>query len=466
MSFRFIDRQNDLKFLEKKYSERGFQFIILHGRRRVGKTELIKEFIGNKKNGYHVSDTSPEKVLLEKLFTDISYQLEGKKLLFAGLDAFFEYIYEFSKNERVIIILDEFQYIMESIPSFNSILQKFIDERFRHSDLYLILCGSEIRIMQSLFGIKNPLYGRRTGQWKVKPFRFSSLWEFFPGSNPLKLLKIYSLTGGMPLYLNLYEEELDFTDNIDSMMLDQASKLSEEPLNLLRQEFREVSRYFGILQAIAQGKNRIVEISNYIGVEARTLPKYIINLLETDLIEKNIPVGIKVEKNKLSRYRIKDNLINFWFRFIKPHQDQIQLGNKDPILQYIIENYNKYMGYIFENVVKQLVEELNVRKLLPVQLLKVGVWWKKGVEFDLIGISVSEDEILCIEIKYGENINGPEELAILKDKLNGTLWKNKTTHLGIVSRGFEKIEVGCITFDELYQSLFDNTKPKFNISEI
>lgn len=461
MQFRFIDRKKDLEYLNMRYQGESFQFIIIHGRRRVGKTALIKEFISDKKGLYYMADSATEKTLLDRLYAGISFQLEGRRLKFNDLDAFFDYIYEQTLKDRYVLILDEFQYLMEVIPSFTSILQRFIDQKLNQTKLFLIICGSEIRIMQSLFGVQNPLHGRRTGQWKVKPFRFSILTQFFPGNDIQNLIEIYSFMGGIPMYLNQYDTKINLDENMKKTMLEKGSLLEEEPIHLLRQEFREIPRYFGILLAISQGKNRIVEISNSIGVEARTLPKYLTNLIETDLIEKFTPLGVNISTNKLSRYRIKDNLINFWFRFISPNQDLLQLGNVKSVIKHINLNYHDYMGSIFENIVKQLIEDLNVKELLPINLLTIGTWWKKGVEFDLIGLSIPGEEIICVEIKYGDNINGKSIIKELDNKLNATLWKDKKKYIAVVARGFSEKCEGCISINTLWLSYLNDNRLEF-----
>ena len=193
-------------------------------------------------------------------------------------------------------------------------------------------------MMEELFAYHNPLHGRRTGQWKIEPFSIPAIVEFFPDLPIQEIVKIQSVFGSVPAYLSYFNPTSTLLENISSTMLSEGHPLFEEPLFLLRQEFREVARYFSILKAVASGETRLVNISNKTGIDARTLPKYLSNLISTNLLLKEIPVGLKKATSKYVHYRIADQYMRFWFRFINPHVSLLKIDGKKAVLDKIADN--------------------------------------------------------------------------------------------------------------------------------
>lgn len=457
MQIRFINRHSELRFLNERYQGNNFEFIILHGRRRVGKSYLLQKFIKGKKSVYLQADQSSQKDQLEYLYAETTRQLSNISQIFRSLDDYFEYLTNF-QDDRLIIVFDEFQYLVQSIEGITSIIQRWVDTRWKNTKLFIILCGSEIRMMEELFAYHNPLHGRRTGQWKIEPFFIPAIVEFFPDLPVQEIVKVQSVFGSIPAYLSYYDPTFTLLENISSTMLSEGQPLFEEPLFLLRQEFREVARYFSILKAVASGETRLVNISNKTGIDARTLPKYLSNLISTNLLMREVPVGLKKTTSKYVHYRIADPYMRFWFRFINPYVSMLKIDGKKAVVDKIAENLDNFMGTGFENFLIELIRLMNVQELLPDLYTEIGRWWKKGVEIDIVGISKSS--ILCIEIKYGDKIDGKRELNKLQNKIDLTLFRNQKVYTIVVARGYTVSCKNCFTLDELWKRYRDSEELK------
>lgn len=457
MQIRFVDRKKELEFLHRMYTTPGFQFIIIHGRRRVGKTVLLEEFCSDKRHIYLKAEQIEKKLLLERFYRETTQQLEETEFLFTSDEAYFKYIAKKAASERLVYILDEFQYYNEIDPHILTLLQRMIDKEWKNTQLLLILCGSELRMMEELFGVQNPLHGRRTGQWKVQPFNLAEITEFLPNQTIINLIQIKAIYGGIPAYLARYEPKKDIWQNIEETIVTRGQFLSEEPLYLLRQEFREIQRYWAIIEAIAQNKNRVVYIANHTGIEARTLTKYLNNLLATELIKKIYPIGPKKAKKTDIRYKIADAYVQFWFKFISPLKSHVELGNTEIVLANIKDKWSDYMGEQFEHAVQEIIELSNTKYLLPFLIMEIGAWWEKEEEIDIIG--KNKEKLLLVECKWGEKINGQQELRKLRKKVTTLGWHEKNSiWMAIIARGFQNEEKGCITVDKLWQNYTKEVK--------
>ncbi len=454
MQFRFINRRRELEFLQQKYEENRFQFIILHGRRRVGKSVLLREFVRSKRYVYVQVDETAAKTQLEHLYTETTRQLLGTPMTFRGLDEYFAFVEEHA-IEPLVLVLDEYQYLVKSVEGINSIIQRWIDTRWMETKLFLVLCGSEIRMMQELFAYNNPLHGRRTGQWKVEPFDLEASSELLSGIPIEDVVDVVSVFGSMPAYLSYYDTSIDLYENILRTVLSQGHPLFEEPLHLLRQEFREVSRYYSIVASIAEGKTRLNHIADATGIEARTLTKYLQNLIATDLIRKERPIGSKEGQNRFVQYKVSDQFLRFWMRFVSPNRSLLQMDGQEIVLSRIRQDLSTFMGEGFEMVCREVVNRLNAMSAWGHPYPEVGRWWGKNVEFDLV--LKDRDRAIFFEFKYGKKVDGKRVLHRLKNNVLQSKFSDLSGHLVVIAREFSRRTVGCMTFSELWKVLRERT---------
>ena len=405
----FIGRERELEFLEERIKSHRFEMIPIYGRRRVGKTRLIEEFTKGKKAIFYTADQFGEISNLSNLSMAITDTIifEHAHSIFPSFQKAFEAVADYAKAnpEPIIFIMDEYPYLEQANEGISSVLQRTIDKRYLElSNLMLILTGSQTSFMeQQVLGYKSPLYGRRTGQIKLRPLIFTEARQFLPAICYEDFLTIYGITGGIPLYLSLMSDSLSLEENIKKNLLTQNTLLYEEPRNLLLQELRTPNRYNDILVAIAGGATKFNIIADQTGIDSGTLTKYIKTLIELDIVEKRMPIP-KLSKEK-GIYYIKDGLFHFWYRYVPRYKNFLESGRLNNIWRRIEEDLVQFTSLIFEDFCRNWILFNS-----PVLIKEVGGWWgnnplvknTKAVseEVDVIGIGLEKEELVVGECKW------------------------------------------------------------------
>ncbi|HBA70004.1 MAG TPA: ATPase, partial [Lachnospiraceae bacterium] len=349
----FIGRERELASLNKLYISDKFEFAVIYGRRRVGKTALINQFISGKKAIYFMGIESNEKQNLENFSRNIMEFGIGiqAETAFISFQAALEYVFKLAEKERLILAIDEYPYVARSSKSLASTLQFLIDKNRDRSKLLLILCGSSMSYMEDhVLAYKAPLYGRQTSQMKILPFDFADTCRCFKNFSGEDKAMIYGMMGGTPQYLLQMNECLSIEDNIKNIFLNPTSSLFEEPENLLKQEVREPALYNAIITAIATGASRMAEISTKVGENTSVCAIYLKNLMALGLVRKETPYGEKVSRKSI--YAIDDNMFRFWYRFVLENNSLIARGAADLVYQRIAPQLDHYMGKVFEEICK------------------------------------------------------------------------------------------------------------------
>ena len=442
----FIGREKELNALEKLYISNKFEFVVIYGRRRVGKTALINKFLDDKKAIYFMGVESNTKQNLENFSKSIIEYDSGieTETSFLSFQAALEYVFKLSQKERLILTIDEFPYVARSSKSLSSTLQLLIDKYKDSSKLMLILCGSSISYMEDhVLAYKAPLYGRRTAQMKIMPFDFEETCHYFKKfSNEEKAL-IYGIVGGTPQYLMQMDDTLSVEDNIKNTFLNPISFLYEEPINLLKQEVREPAIYTAIITAIAKGASRMSEISNQINENTNVCSAYIKTLMNLGIIQKETPYGEKASHKAI--YSIEDNMFRFWYRFVLENNSIIARGATDLVYKRIEPKLSDYMGKIFEDICKQYLWKQLLTNKCPVEFTSLGRWWgndpieKCQTEIDIMG-EQDKNTALFAECKWtNEKVNQSVLETLVK---RSKLFSYKYIHLYLFSKsGFTQ---GCI----------------------
>ena len=421
---RFINRENELKTLEKEYSKKGASFVVIYGRRRVGKTTLIEQFIKNKPSIYFLADLQNEKLQLERFKNVIAESLNDeilKSIEINDWETIFKYIFEKEHKKKLVIVVDEFQYLAKVNKSVPSIFQSIWDKFLKNKNVMLILSGSLISLMYDIaLNYSSPLYGRRTSQIKLQPMNFFDFKKFFKTKNNDKLLQFYGVIGGVPKYIEFFNEKKDIFSNIRENILDRNSFLYEEPKFILKDEIREPITYFSILQVISQGEHKIGKIASKLGIETKNLTSFIEKLIDLEIIKRDVPITEKnPAKSKKGLYFIKDNFFNFWFRYVFPYQSFLETERYDFVLNKIKLELDYYISYVFEDISRDFLFH---KAELPFIIQKIGRWWDKEIEIDIV--ATGEEEILFGECKYWNRPVGIDVLYELKDKAKHVNWKN------------------------------------------
>ena len=414
----FVDREKELKLLEKLWKGKDFALVIVYGRRRVGKTRLLVEFAQGKKHVYYVAVESPFEVLCKEFSEGVKRFLG---LPFSGdIINVVDGITDVTK-EKILVVIDEFQYVVSADPTFVSRLQRLIDLKLTNKKLMVVLCGSAVSFFEKrLLGYKSPLFGRREAALKIKPLKFIQIKDFFQNYGLEDLITVYGIVGGTPAYL----EKLDPTKNVKEniyMIITPGSYLYDEALNILRQEVREPRTYFSILATIAEGKNSPSEIASAAHVDPRTISKYINLLEELDILERRKPLG----HSKPVKLYFKDNYFRFWFTYIYKLRSLLESGFIEEAYTHILDGLNQYLSKIFEDLIIELVPSLYRTGTIKSKPIQVGRWWHKDLEIDTI-VRDPGKSTTFIEVKWQE-LSVSEAKKILK-KL-----ETKTVKTGLTS---------------------------------
>ena len=403
---KFVDRFQELETLENEYNSNSSSFVVLYGRRRIGKTELLNEFSRDKKCIRFLATEESEKMNREAFSSIVSEYTSNSLIKKASLswEELFDFIIDYNTDDKKLIIIDEFQYIGKSNPSFISVLQKIWDTKLKNNNVMLVLCGSLINMMYSqTLSYDSPLYGRRTKQIRLKQIPFKYYKEFIDSTDEKFLIEAYSVTGGVPKYIEMFESNDDIYTAIRSSILNSQSYLYEEPEFLLKNEVQEVGSYYSIIKTIASGCEQLSDISNALEIKATNLPKYLKVLIDLDIIERVVPITEdKPEKSKMGLYKIKDNYIRFWFKFVYPYKSYIESEHIDFVLDKIKEGFIKnHVAYVYEDICKnQYLPELIIKNAFGFTPTKIGKWWdRKDTEIDIVATDNSNN-IIFGECKY------------------------------------------------------------------
>lgn len=402
----FIGREKELADLNEMYEQDKFQLFVLYGRRRVGKTTLLNEFCKNKPTIFYSAEQSNDKRNLEK-FSEQVFTFYHETLLesFSSWENALSYINNRQSDKRLLLVFDEFPYLVRKNKALLSTLQHLIDHTLQFGKLFIVLCGSYMGFMEKeVLGAKSPIFGRRTGQLHMKPFDYQTSVQFMEGYDEEDKIRLYGAFGGTPLYLQQIQKENSFEENIKNSFLRATAYLYEEPLLLLRQEVQEPGIYSAIIEAIAGGATKANEIATKIGEEQAKCIKYINTLCELGILYKETPFGEKSSTRK-TIYGISDFMFRFWYRYVFSNRTLLETGAQETVWKRRIEpDYSNYMGLVFEKICKDYLYRKNSCGELPILFTSIGRWWgtdqteRKQIEIDLI--ASDENNYIVCECKW------------------------------------------------------------------
>ncbi len=390
---KFIGRKRELQFLEERFASKKGELIFLYGRRRVGKTETLKEFCKNKKSVFHTFTQIEDKMQLKAFSESVASVLDNNKYFssFETWEKAFSSVVDYPENEngKRLLIIDEFPYAVMENNSIASILQKEWDTFLKDENIMIILCGSSMSFIEKeILSQKNPLYGRATGIYKMKEMNFYDSIGFLEGYTNKEKLIAYSICGGIPYYLEQFNSFLSLKETIIAAILRKGSILYSEPEFLLRSEMREPGRYNTIILSIASGRTKFSEIQNDTAIEKGKLSVYLKNLIDLGLIERELPLSAtRGERPNPQRgiYRIKNSFFRFWYAFVFPNMTLLEFGDTEAVYTKLIEpNLEYFASSVFENVCIEYLKRKNMSQELPFMFTEIGRWWDKTTEIDCI----------------------------------------------------------------------------------
>lgn len=435
----FIGRIEELKFLNDRYKSNNAELIVLYGRRRIGKTELIKEFCKDKKHIFYLCNEYPNNIQLNNF---------SKKILsfnqniivndsFSDWERAFNYLGEIHSEEKLIVVIDEFPYMVKGNKSIPSILQGIWDHNLSNKNIMIILSGSSMSFFENeILGYKNPLYGRSTAIYKLEPLNYDEAIKFFPNYSNEEKLIAYSILGGIPHYLKQFNPNDTLENNIIKNILTKGTILFDEVDYLIHQELREPAVYNSILEAIAAGCNTFTEIIDHSKIDSQKITVYLKNLIELGIIKKEFPIQTSIKtksNNSKGEYIINDNLFNFYYKYIFPYMGEYELEKINILWQSLIKSdLHNFASKTFENVCIKYLYQLSSKNQLPSIFLNIGRWWGKTTHKtqDNKLVSTSEEiDILGIDIKNKCYILG--ECKFRNSEFNYTQYEDLTKKISL-----------------------------------
>ena len=436
MLLKFVDRVEELGILEKRYQSNKPEFLIIYGRRRIGKTELIKQFAKDKNHFYFLARKEPIELEVDRFRKKISEKFDMYLEETKDFETLFKQILEkIDASQKFIFLIDEFPYLIEAYKPILSIFQHMWDELLNDKNVFLVLTGSSVSMMETeVLGYKSPLYGRRTGQLKIEPIKISYLKEFLLHYKTEDLLKTYGAVGGIPFYLKEFNSKKSFLQNILDTFFNKSNILYQEAEILLKEELREPNTYFNILKAMIDGATKLSEISTKSLVDITNINKYISVLETLKLVRKDYPIT-QPAKPRNFIYKVNDNYFKFWLSYVYPYKEEIE-EKPESMVEIVKTDYQRYMGPIFEEIIKR-----QIRTLTAFDFNKIGKWWRKEEEIDIVALNENKKHAMFFECKW-KNLSYNQSLKIfreLKQKTPHVEWFNKQRkeHYGVIARKIE-----------------------------
>lgn len=424
----FVGREKERSAMEKLYLKDKFQFLVLYGRRRVGKTTLISKFIEEKPAIFFTAQEANDKINLAEFSKRVYsfFQIPQTTGAFQNWNDAFTFLSEKAAQKRFILVFDEFPYAAHENKSLKSILQNAIDHHLKNTGMFLILCGSQISFMEhEVLGYKSPLFGRRTAQIKLEELDYYDAAKMLDGFTREEQIQFYSCIGGTPHYLAQVDPDETFTENIQRLYFDISGYLYNEPMMLLQQELREPAMYNSIVTAIAAGATRISDIANRVGEASSKVNKYLRTLMDLHIVAKQYPFGQDPATSRKSIYQLADNCYLFWYRFVFLSKPEIESGSGGIIAPQILtdQQFTTFLGKpAFEDICLQFLRRMNRAGRLPFMGTSFGTWW---------GNDPKEMRQNDIDVIMADRTTGQILLGECK-------WKNESPDSASIKRSMEK----------------------------
>ena len=460
-----IGRSEELKHLESLYSGKSFEYLVMYGRRRVGKTTLLQEFSKDKDAVFYSAQIKNDPLNLADFSKTV--QLHFDKMFISPFQSWqdaFEYI-DRKAVKRTAVIIDEFPFIADSNPSVKSVLQHVIDHNWKNNgNIFLILCGSSVSFMETeVMGSKSPLHDRQTSCLEILPFDYLESSLFFPNYTNEEKLLAYGILGGVPRYLEAFDDTLTIRQNIADKIIRNGAFLHEEPANLLRAELRETNIYNSILSAVANGRNKVSEIADFIHEDLNKVSKYLITLQVMRLIEKRVPCGESAGSRK-GIYVLTDNFFKFWFRYEFTNNSYYEMLGADKAAEEIMDDIPNLMGDAFESICTEYLTRLAKNGKLPFIPYSIGKWWgnnptiKAQDDVDILMLSRNGKKGIFVECKFTSKPMPYDEYEDLKTAMSAfgnvkekyMIFISKSGFTDSVTAAAEQDGATLLTIDNLF----------------
>jgi AAA+ ATPase superfamily predicted ATPase len=412
----FVDRAAELERLTERYESNDAEMIVLYGRRRLGKSELVRQSIKDREDAvYYQAVESTAKNQFEDFVDAVTGTFPDMERVRRDWETLLDVLGE----RDAVVVIDEFPFLLEEDDSLLSRIQRVWDTQLQETGMTLVLVGSSISVMEDeVLAGGSPLYGRRTATIDLEPLSVEDATSFFPDYDAETAVKAWSVYGGTPFYLQTVDPDKTPAENVQSSILSESGLLRSEPEFLLRTELRQPNTYFSVLRALAHGRRKPNEIAGMAGVDSSSISTYLQKLRRLRLVERHIPVTASPTSSKRGRYRLSAPLFRFWFRFVYGRQDSLRTLGEDAYEEIVAPDFADYVSPLFEVLCQQKLPEL-----LDRQFLDVGQWWHKEHELDVIGLT--KEGLIAGECKFTSNPVSEGVLHDLERTVENVRWSEE-----------------------------------------
>lgn len=412
----FIGRDRELQTLQELYEKDGFGMSVIYGRRRIGKTTLIVEFVKDKKAIFYTATRVGKEKNLELFSKQVLAALDSafEDTVFSSVEAVFDFITKKMPEEKLVIVIDELPYWAERDEALLSVMQKYIDTKWNHKNLMIILCGSALSFMENkVLSEKSPLFGRRDSQIRLESFSYREAALFVPDYSMEDKAICYGITGGVAKYLSLIDREKSLDDNIKKLFFHPDGYLYDETRNLLTQEFSDITLVNNIIEQIASGENTVNGIAGKVGEKEPTVLYTLEKLIRVGLAEKKRCMTEEKNKKK-TQYVLRDHMFKFWYDFIPKAHSVIEMGQGDLYYERAVKpKLHSFMGSVFEEMCRYYTLEQGIQGRFDSFLTQVGSWWgveqvenpmgekvQQSADIDVLAISEMDKTAVVGECKF------------------------------------------------------------------
>ena len=403
----FLNRTRELGYLDTRYQARRAEIAVIYGRRRVGKTALVYEWSEDKPRIFFFARRASKATLLAEFSRETYALVTGDAgpadFSYPSWAAALQQIAGLAKERRVVVVLDEFPYMVEADPELPTLLQREWDMHLQHTQVFLVLTGSLPSVIhQHVLAPDAPLYRRHTWPFELKPLMLSDLAEFFPRYTPDQLVETYAVLGGMPYYLISVDPDVSLMTNVKRHILSPQGSLFAEIRLQLHAELRgDIERHLAILRAVANGAHRRAEIAQAVGLSARSSDHHLAMLVELGILEHRRPVGRIRKTDRWGTYHLRDPFFRFWHRWVLADEEYLTIGrHQEEVADQIRQVIPRIVAPVWEEVARQHLLIASADGIIPVRFEEIGSWWSAQAQIDVVGVNRAERRVCFGEVKW------------------------------------------------------------------
>jgi len=424
----FLNRTRELSFLDTRYARPGAEFVVLYGRRRVGKSALIYEWSHQKPSLYFFAARLPDAVLLHEFSTLVAQALGQPERTFADWNTLFLALAELAREQRFIVVIDEYPYLAESSPGLSTVLQRAWDTVLQHTKLFLCLTGSNHSVMRrEILDGHAPLYRRHTWTYELQPMQPADYRPFFPTYSAEQMIEAYAILGGMPRNLVTINRERSLLRNVANEILTPSGSLFNEVPLLLHEELKgEVDVYSRVLEAIASGAHSRQAIAAYNQTTLAATQHYLNELLAIGILEHRRPLSRLQDQKAQGTYHILDPFLRFWHRWVAPQRRLLEINQRqNETLSEIRNQLPQIVAPIWETLARQHLLTASGQGRIPFAVQEVGSWWARNAQVDVLGVNRTTRQVIFGEARWRATAVTQKDVDVLMEK--SLLWLHGDT---------------------------------------